>query len=235
MRKPLPLVAAAAAAVLLLAAQPDRAKTFAVTADTIEACSCPLFCSCYFGPSANEHMCEANNVYKFRPGSHYGNVDLSNQTVWVSLDLGGEWHKNPGPGMPTNWAVVTFDKSSTPQQREAITGVLNAVFPVKWGSLATREDTISFHDGEKVAEAKMGSGMASVRLEKTTGPDKKTPTAVKNLQYWFSQGNDGFVLAYGTHHWDGDHKFSYEKRNGFTIAWKASGDVKPEAPKVAAK
>jgi hypothetical protein len=234
MRKPFPLLAAAVAAVLLLAATPDRAKTFSVTADTIEACSCPLFCSCYFGASADEHMCEANNVYKFRPGSHYGNVDLSNQLVWISLDLGGEWHKKPGPGMPTNWAIVTFDKSSTPEQRKAIAGVINAVFPVKWGSLTTREDTISFNDGPKVAEAKLGSGMASVRLDKTTGPDQKGTTSVKNLQYWFSTENDGFNLAYGTHHWDGDHKFSYEKRNGFTIAWKASGEIKPDA-KVAAK
>lgn len=236
MRKPLPLVAAiAAAAVLLLAAKPDRAKTFSVSADTIEACSCPLFCTCYFGPSANEHMCEANNVYKFRPGSHYGNVDLSNQMVWVSLDLGGEWHKHPGPGMPTNWAVVTFDKSSSAEQKKAIGEVLNVVFPVKWGSFATREDSISFQDGAKVAEAKLGSGLASVRLDKTEGPDKKGPTAIQNLQYWFSNSNDGFHLAYGTHHFDGDHKFSYEKRNGFTIAWKAAGDIKPDAAKVAAK
>jgi len=74
-----------------------------------------------------------------------------------------------------------------------------------------------------------------VKLEKTSGPDKKGPTAIQNLQYWFSSSNDGFNLAYGTHHWDGNHKFSYEKRNGFTIAWKADGDVKPAAAKVAAK
>jgi hypothetical protein len=234
LKKSLSLLAAAAAAIVLLAASPDRAKTFSVTADTIEACSCPLFCSCYFGASADEHMCEANNVYKFRSGSHWGNVDLSNQLVWVSLDLGGEWHKNPGPGMPTNWAVVTFDKNSSPEQRQAITGVLNHVFPVKWGKLDTREDTISFQDGPKVAEAKLGSGIASVRLDKTTGPDKSSPTDVKNLQYWFSNSNDGFRLAYGTHHFDGDHKFSYEKRNGFTIAWTAKGDL-PGATKVAAK
>lgn len=233
MKKPFALIAAAAAALILLAASPDRARTFSVTADTIESCSCPLFCSCYFGASADEHMCEANNVYKFRTGSHWGAVDLSNQMVWVSLDLGGEWHKKPGPGMPTNWAVVTFDKSSSPTQREAITSVLNHVFPVKWGKLETREDSISFQDGPKVAEAKLASGIASVRLDKTIGPDS-SPTDVKNLQYWFSSSNDGFHLAYGTHHFDGEHKFSYEKRNGFTIAWTAKGDL-PADTKVAAK
>ena len=235
MKKPLPLATAALTAVLLLAAAPDRAKTFDVTADTIESCSCPLFCSCYFGPSADEHMCEANNVYKFRPGSRYGTVDLSNQMVWVSLDLGGEWHHHPGPGMPTKWAVVTFDKASSPDQRQAIGAILNTVFPVKWEKFSTREDSISFSDGPKVAEAKLASGLASVRLDKTTGPDKKTPTAIQNLQYWFSNSNDGFHLAYGTHHFDGEKKFSYEKRNGFTIAWRSSGEIKPEAAKVASR
>ena len=235
MKRLLALLGAASAALVLLAATPDRAKTFSVTADTIESCSCPLFCSCYFGPSADEHMCEANNVYQFRPGSHWGNVDLGNQKVWVSLDLGGEWHKHPGPGMPTNWAVVTFDKSSSPAQRDAIGNVLNTVFPVKWGKFSTREDSISFSDGPKVAEAKLASGMASVRLDKALGPDKATPTVIQNLQYWFSTSNEGFRLAYGTHHFDGENKFSYEKRNGFTIAWKAAGDVKPEAAKVASR
>lgn len=238
MKKTLSLAATALAAVILLAATDapkNRSTTFDVTADTIESCSCPLFCSCYFGASADEHMCEANNVYKFRPASHYGNVDLSNQMVWVSLDLGGEWHHHPGPGMPTNWAVVTFDKSSTPAQREAIGSILNTVFPVKWGKFSTREDSISFSDGPKVAEAKLASGIASVRLDKTTGPDQKTPTAIQNLQYWFSTSNDGFHLAYGTHHFDGEKKFSYEKRNGFTIAWRSAGDIKPDAPKVASR
>ncbi len=235
MKKAVSLLAAAFTAVILLAASPDRAKTYSVTADTIEACSCPLFCTCYFGASSDEHMCEANNVYKFRPGSHYGNVDLSNQMVWVSLDLGGEWHHHPGPGMPTKWAVVTFDKASSPDQRKAIGSILDTVFPVKWAKFETREDSISFNDGPKVAEAKMASGFASVRLDKAIGPNKSTPTSVKNLQYWFSNSNQGFNLAYGTHHFDGEKKFSYEKRNGFTIAWTASGDVKPDAPKVAAR
>ena len=101
LKRGLPILALTAVAVLMIAAEPaDRSKTYSVTADTIEGCSCPLFCTCYFGASADEHMCKFNNVYKFRKGSHYGNVDLSDQVVWMSGDLGGEWHKKPGPGMP---------------------------------------------------------------------------------------------------------------------------------------
>jgi uncharacterized protein DUF1326 len=233
-RKIVPILVFAAAAVILLAAAPaDRSKTYNVTADTIEACSCPLFCTCYFGPSAMEHMCQANNVYKFRAGSHYGNVDLSNQVFWISLDLGGEWHKNPGPGMATEWAVLTFDKSSSKEQRDAIGKVANTVFPVKWKHFSTREDTIEWNNDPMKPHAKMASGLAEISLDKsaTLRPEKNTPVVVKNLQYWFSNSNDGFNLGYGTHYFGGDKaadapKFDWQKRNGFTIAWTAKGDIK---------
>jgi len=237
MRKPAALFLFLIAAGALLAAGPaaSTSNTYDVQVDTIEGCSCPLFCTCYFGPSADEHMCEANNVYKFRKGSHYGDVDLSDQVVWLSLDLGGEWHKKPGPGMPTNWVVITFDKKTPEAQRKAIGEVLNIVFPVKWSKMSTREDSIEWHDEAKAAHAKLASGMAEITLDKTTGPNKTSPTVIKNLQYWFSTSNDGFVLAYSTHHWDGDNKFKMEHRNGFTIAWTAKGEIKPAASKVAMK
>jgi hypothetical protein len=222
----------AAGLAILGAGSAGRSGTYDVTVDTIEGCSCPLFCTCYFGASADEHMCEANNVYKFRKGSHWGDVDLSDQIVWLNADLGGEWHKNPGPGMQTEWALVTFDKATTPAQREAIGSVLNTVFPVKWKKFSTREDSLTFHDDAKGAHATMASGLSEISLDKsaTNRPDKNAPASIKNLQYWFSTSNDGFNLAYSTHHFngaDGDPKFSYEKRNGFTIAWKAKGEIKP--------
>ena len=234
MKKIVPILAIAAGVITVLAATPaDHAKTYSVTADTIEACSCPLFCTCYFGPSAMEHMCQADNVYKFRPGSHYGNVDLSNQVFWVDLDLGGEWHKKPGPGMPTEWAVLTYDKKSSKEQRDAIAKIVNTVFPVKWKHFATREDTIEWNNDPMHPHAKMASGLAEISLDKsaTLRPDKSTPVVVKNLQYWFSTSNGGFVLAPSSHKFDGadgNPKWSYEKRNGFTIAWTAKGDIPAE-------
>lgn len=219
------------AGLAVAAAGPAKSSAaYDVTVDTIEGCSCPLFCPCYFGPSADEHMCQFNNVYKFRKGSHYGATDLSDQIVWMSGDLGGEWHQNPGPGMPTNWVVVTFDKNSTPEQRKAIEKVVNTVFNVKWTKMTTREDSITWQDDPKTARAKMASGMAEISLDKTSTsrPDKASPVVVKNLQYWFSSSNEGFVLAYSTHHFDGETPFSHQKRNGFTIAWTAKGPIPAE-------
>jgi hypothetical protein len=227
-RKLVPFLALAVAVAALVAAGPaDRSKTFEVTAETIEGCSCPLFCTCYFGPSANEHMCMFDNVYKFRKGSHYGNVDLSDQVVWMSGDLGGEWHKKPGPGMPLDWAVVTYDKKSNKEQKEAIGKVLNAVWNVKWGKFSTREDSIEWQDDAKTSHAKMASGMGEITLDKAIGPDKKTPTVVKNLQYWFTDSNDGFVLAYSKHHFDGENKISQDHKNGFNVTWTIKGEIQP--------
>ena len=238
MRRMLPMVMiviAAMASTALVTAAPAgaRSSTYEVTADTIEGCSCPLFCTCYFGASQPEHMCQFNNVYKFRKGSHYGDVDLSDQLVWMSGDLGGEWHKHPGPGMPTNWTVVTYDRRSSPEQRKAIEKVVNTVFNVKWSKFSTREDSISWEDTAASSHAKMASGMAEITLDKqsTMRPDKAAPAVIKNLQYWFTNSNEGFVLAYSTHNFNGDTKFDQKGKNGFTITWTAKGDVAPQGGK----
>ncbi len=210
------------------AAGPDRAKTFHVTADTIEGCSCPLFCPCYFNTEpANPHMCQFNNVYRFRPGSHYGTVDLGGAIVWISGDLGGEWGKKAE--MPTEWATVTFDKSTTPEQRQAIAAVFAKVFPVKWKKQAIREDVIEWSEGPAVAEAKMKSGMADIRIAMWKGENAAQPTVLKNVKYWGTKSNEGFVLGKSTHHFDGDVKFSHKDANGFTVRWTLDGAVEPAA------
>jgi hypothetical protein len=180
LKKYLPHLAILAFAAIVIGATPaDKSKTYSVTADTIEGCSCPLFCTCYFSKSADEHMCQFNNVYKFQPGSHYGDVDLSNQLFWMSGDLGGEWHHKPGPGMPTNWVVISLDKKSSPAQKKAIEAIANAsIFNTKWKKYEVREDTIEWHDDAKMSHAKLGSGMAEITLNKFIGPDKKTPTVL---------------------------------------------------------
>jgi hypothetical protein len=211
---------------LMAANTEDKSKTFKVTADTIEACSCPLFCECYFNASpANPHMCQFNNVYKFRQGSHWGDTDLSNVKVWLSGDLGGEWGKQKD--MPTEWVTITFDKASSKEQREAVGKVLARVFPVKWKKMDTREDDIEWNDVGATKHAKMKSGKGEVTLAMWKGPDAKQNTSLKNVQYWGSTSNDGFMLAKSTHHFDGEGeaKFSHEDRNGFTIRWTVAGTI----------
>ena len=225
----IPVLVLAVASLALAAASSDHGKTFKVTADTIEGCSCPLFCGCYFNGEPNDpHMCQFNNVYKFAPGSHYGDVDLAGVKVWMSGDLGGEWGKKPG--MPTEWVTTTFDKAAKPAQRDAIGKIFAKVFPVQWKKMDVREDEIEWNDTGATKSAKMKSGKGDISLAMWKGADAKQPTVLKNVQYWGSGSNEGFVLGKSTHHFDGDVKFSHKDANGFTIRWTLEGKVEGGGP-----
>src|SRR5258705_5579694 len=127
----------------------------------------------------------------------------------MSGDLGGEWGKSAT--MPTEWVTITFDRKVTPAQRQAIAAVFGKVFPVKWKKQDMREDDIEWSQGPVTSTAKMKSGKADITLAMwNKGPDAKSPTVIKNLQYWGTASNDGFVLAKSTHHFDGDQKFQHK-------------------------
>src|SRR5262245_2670563 len=69
---------------------------WAMNATIIEACSCPMFCQCYFdtkpaahggehaahGGAAAEHFCKMNNAFKVNSG-HYGDTKLDGAKFWV--------------------------------------------------------------------------------------------------------------------------------------------------------
>src|SRR5947207_11038387 len=124
------LVCAGIAAVALAAGSSKPAdsagqKTWAVKADYIEACSCSLFCSCYFNtqPEGGE-MCEFNNAIKITEG-HVGDVDVTGKKLWLSGDLGGDFTK----GM--KGAVVTFEPNTTKEQEKALMFLVGKIYPVK--------------------------------------------------------------------------------------------------------
>src|SRR5437879_4320294 len=95
---------------------------WAINATAIEACSCPHFCMCYFNahPAAHHengktaHYCKFNNAYKVNKG-HYGSTDLTGAKFWINGDLGGDFTQGQ-----MDWAVVTFDKATTAEQRQGL-------------------------------------------------------------------------------------------------------------------
>src|SRR5262245_45276461 len=101
----------------LIAAEEKSSSTAApewhMNATAIEACTCPMFCQCYFDTKpaehhhhgGGEHYCRFNMGYKVNAGK-YGNVDLTGAKFWIAGDLGADFSKGN-----TDWAVVTFDKS----------------------------------------------------------------------------------------------------------------------------
>src|SRR5215467_13820518 len=81
----------AIAALLVAPSAFAKNSSWSVKADYIEACSCHLFCPCYFntGPEGGHH-CEFNNAVKIAEG-HVGDVKVDGAKFWLSGDLGGDW------------------------------------------------------------------------------------------------------------------------------------------------
>jgi len=216
-------LALAGTAALVAVSGADKAKVdWSINATAIEACSCTMFCQCYFNtkPSAHhqhggaeQHFCKANLAYKVNQG-HYGAVKLDGMKFWVANDLGGDFTQ----GM--DWAVLYFDKSMTQEQRDALTAIWPHVFPVKWKSFTTAEAVIDKWEFTKdTAHATMDGGKtAEVKLKRHPG-NTSDPVVIHNLKYWGTPRNDGFILmpneveAYRV----GDKAFEFKGTNGFMI------------------
>lgn len=205
-------------------------------ATIIEACSCPMFCQCYFNmqPASHhghaggggEHFCKFNNAFKVNKGQS-GGVKLDGAKFWVAGDLGGDFSKGQ-----MDWAVLTFDPSVTKEQRDAIARILGHVYPVKWNSFTVGKDADMEWQAEgKNAHARLGGGkIAEVILHH---PEASAmggePIVIKNLKYFGVPRNQGFIMmpneveAYRI----GDKAFEFKGTNGFMITIDiASGDVR---------
>src|SRR6202030_4770157 len=105
-----------------LAAKPD----FDLTASYIEACSCDMFCPCYFNTHStnhmdehrmDEHFCRANLVLKVDKG-FYKDTKLDGAKVWLATDLGSDWSTGKD-----SWVVIHYDTAVTPAQRVAFNDI----------------------------------------------------------------------------------------------------------------
>lgn len=199
---------------------------WALNATIIEACSCPMFCQCYFNPQpaahadhdghggAAKHYCRFNNAFRVNRG-HFGSVTLDGVKFWLAGDLGGDFSAGR-----LDWAVLLFDRSTTPEQREAIKTILGSVYPAKWTSFTVGTDGVmEWSDTADRAVAKLDGGKtAEVVLRRHPG-NTDQPVVIHNLRYWGVPRNDGFVLmpneveAYRV----GPKAFEYRGTNGFMI------------------
>ena len=120
------------------AAQP----AWAMNATVIEACSCTMFCQCYFNPRPTEHtaapehaghgkghFCKFNNAYKVNHG-HHGTTKLDGTTFWLAGDLGADFSDGE-----MDWAVIHFAPDTSKAQRDGVIDILGHLFPVRWFTL----------------------------------------------------------------------------------------------------
>jgi hypothetical protein len=202
---------------------PQGAPGWSFNATIIEACSCPMFCQCYFnakpssehgGHGAAGHYCRFNNAFQVNRGAQ-GRVKLDGAKFWVAGDLGGDFSKGQ-----MDWAVVHFDPSVTKEQRDAIAIVLGQVYPVKWNSFNIAADLpMEWKSGKDRAEARLDGGKAAEVILKRFQGNTSAPIVIQNLKYWGVPRNDGFVLmpneveAYRL----GPKAYEYKGTNGFMI------------------
>jgi uncharacterized protein DUF1326 len=233
-------VFALAAVALTLAAAPPQAGAggqaaakpdFSITASYIEACSCDLFCPCYFNDHAEEHFCKFNNVLRVDKG-YYKDTKLDGVRVWLAGDLGPEWGKGKA-----DWLVVTFDPSVTKAQQAAMTDILFQLYPLKWDVKGVDTATIYWKVDAKsgVATARLGKGNAKgeVVLERfaANNNDPGKEVVIHNLKYWGSQSNTGFRMWKSKHNYYEGHaeKTEMSGKNGFLITITFSGQAKSAA------
>jgi len=193
-----------------------------MNATAIEACSCPLFCQCYFNtkPAGHaehgsfKHFCRSNMAYRINRGQ-YGSVPLDGIKFWIAADIGHDFSTGE-----MEWSILTFDKATTPKQREAIQLMVSNLFPVKWKSFRTAEGTISnWSHSKDFAYASLDGGKTGeIKLKRFPGMTSD-PVKLTNLKYWAAPRNDGFLMmqteveAYRV----GPKAFEYKGTSGFVI------------------
>jgi len=208
------------------AASTNASPKWSMNASIIEACSCPMFCQCYFNAEpaghgdhnghGSTHYCKFNNAFRVNKGT-YGTTKLDGAKFWVAGDLGGDFSKGQ-----MDWAVLTFDPSVTKAQRDGIVQVLGKLYPVKWNSFTIAPDQpISWVNSKETAIAKLDSGKAGeVSLKKFQGMTNE-PVVIKNLKYWGAPRNSGFIMMPNTveAYRLGDKAFEHKGTNGFMITF----------------
>lgn len=252
MRRALVVVYVVAVALALGVLSGAKAATpkWSLNLTTIEACSCPMFCQCYFNSKPGMHCdscgddskmaaggmngtvmryCRFNNAFKVNKGS-YGDVVLDGAKFWVAGDLGGDFTKGK-----MNWAVLTFDPSVTKEQRDALATVMGFVYPVQWISFnVAKDEEIGWNVYKDGAEANIGGGKtAHVVLKRAAGMNGDD-VVMKNLKYWGAPRNDGFIMMPSVveGYYAGDKPFEYKGTNGFVTTIDITSDdvASPQTP-----
>jgi len=198
---------------LLLGFSSDRG--WRMKADYVEACSCHLFCPCYFNKQAEHPFCEFNMAVKVREG-HSGATDLAGAKYWLTGDLGDEW----GTAKKAKWVVVSFDPATTKAQRDALAPMILKTYGLEWGELKVQEAPIEISKTGDIAEAKLADGkLAYMKLKREPGADGKG-VVLHNVPYFGAQNNSGFELYKSLDHRADvqGHKFEYSGRNAFLIS-----------------
>src|SRR5260370_4907860 len=173
-----------------LAAKPD----FDITASSIEARSCDMFCSCYLNTGSTHHHegeYGGGKLVLRTDKGYYKDTKLDGAKVWLVTDLGSDWSTGKD-----SWVVIHYDPSVTPAQKAAFNDILGQLYPMKWEHADVDTQAFSWKVDTKTGEAhaRMDNGKGEVILDRGKGDDPAHQVVVHNLEYSMAQSNNGFRM-----------------------------------------
>jgi len=173
----------------------------------------------------SEHYCMANFAYRVNKG-HYGTVKLDGVKFWLAGNLGGDFSEGQ-----TDWAEMTFEPSTTKEQRGALAVIMSYVYPFKWKSFSVSpaDAKVDWQATKDRAEARLNGGKnGEVVLRRYQGMTDD-PIVIKNIKYFGAPRNEGLLMmpneieAYRV----GDKPFEFKGTNGLMVTIDISSkDVK---------
>jgi hypothetical protein len=183
---------------LSLAANP-KTPEWSLNGTTIEACTCPMFCQCFFNSEPGSHVshgghgtqryCRFNIAFKVNKGN-YGPVPLDGIKFWIAGDLGADFSQGQA-----DWAVLTFEGSTRKPQRDALMTILPRIYPLNWRAFSVAEDgNLEWNAGKDRAVARLNGGRTAEVILRSHPGNTDDPVIVKNLKYQGAPRNDGILL-----------------------------------------
>jgi hypothetical protein len=183
----------------LIAAAEPAAKSYQLTGQWIESCTCSVPCGCVMTGNVPK-ACEGVLVLSVRSG-RYGDVNLAGAKVAV-------------PHQPGGWAIVYFDPATTSAQREALTAIMEPqakAFGLKIEAVKTAPITVSGENGRFTVTI---PDILTLQTEPVLGLDKARPIEHRNMPDPFIQNCFQARSVSGSFK-DSGHEISLQGTNAF--------------------
>ena len=96
--------------------------------------------------------------------------------------------------------VVSFDPSTSKEQRDALAPMILKTYGLEWGKLDVQEAPIRGRPSGDTVTASLGGGqLATMKLQREAGADGKG-VVLRNVKYFGAQNNDGFEMYRSLEH-----------------------------------
>ncbi len=168
-----------------------------IKAEVAESCSCNVTCPCLFGSPSTHEYCRGSRLVRIEEG-RFGDVRLDGFNVVATFSMG-------------EWVRYYVDDKASPEQAEAASQLISAVFPsiAGWGVESSQTAAVNVEQSDSMLSFAVAE--SEVKMEVMQGKDGK-PVRIENLPSFPSLIQ---YRAIHNRHASSDHEFEYKGTNGF--------------------